>query len=459
MRLLLSSFSAACNGSYGIVTREIFKRIKELDPGIEIIQHGWLHNKPLEEVPWEIVPTENNVEIGPDGRPYPDSYGERTLQKLLDSFRPHMLWQLGDPWMGINAAMLKPQYGYRYIYYIPVDSEPYSPVWNERINMADEVIAMSDYGVDVLSGNQDLRSVNFSSIPLGVDTTIFHPLDKEDIKSKRSEFSEGKLTKNMKVLGWIGRDQPRKQNWQLYELLHYIRTGEWILCKECGRITVKEYDHVSRLPRDITKLRKYECGYKYEHCWYCHSKDIVPGTPREDVVLWTHMFNQPDTGWDLDELLNTYRIREEVYDPSGHVGDGEISPEDMNWLYNCFDVFVYPTGGEGFGMPILEAMAAGIPCVYANYSAYTDWAVGESVRVEIFQPEIRTQRCRALIDMGEMVRKTLLMLNDHNRRSIFSKRGMKAASKFSWDEVAQHWMKMIESVHCRDSAMVYGEVI
>ena len=459
MRLLLSTFSAACNGSYGIVAREIFKRVREIDPNIEIIQHGWLHNKPMEPVPWEIVPTEHNIETGPDGRPLPDSYGERTLGKLLDSFRPNVLWQLSDPWMGMNASFLKAQYGYRFIYYLPVDSEPYSPQWIERIKAADEVVSLSQYGIDVMKGNPQYSDVSFSSIPLGVDPMVFRPMPKSEILAKREGFSEGKVTKDMKVLGWVGRDQPRKQNWQLYELLHYIRTGEWILCRDCGRITVMEYDQVAHTPRISSKLRKYDIGYKYDYCWHCHSKNINPGTPRTDVVLWTHMFNQPHTGWNLDELLDTYRIREAVYDPSGNVGDGEVSPEDMNWLYNSMDVFIYPTGGEGFGLPLLEAMAAGIPCVYSNYSAYTDWAVGESVRVSVFQPEVLTQRCRAIADMGDLVRKTLLMLNDHNRRSIAIKRGLKVAAKYNWDSIAQQWVSLIGNVYRRESQTIYGEVI
>jgi len=110
-------------------------------------------------------------------------------------------------------------------------------------------------------------------------------------------------------------------------------------------------------------------------------------------------------------------------------------------------------------MPMLEAMAAGTPCVYADYSAYTDWAVGEPVRVSIFQPEIITQRCRAIIDMGDMIRKTMLMLNDHNRRNIAIKRGIKTAAKFNWDTIAQQWVSLLADVIRRDSNVVYGEVI
>ena len=37
-------------------------------------------------------------------------------------------------------------------------------------------------------------------------------------------------------------------------------------------------------------------------------------------------------------------------------------------LYNCMDVFVLPTAGEGFGIPTVEAMACGVPICVTNYT-------------------------------------------------------------------------------------------
>ena len=44
------------------------------------------------------------------------------------------------------------------------------------------------------------------------------------------------------------------------------------------------------------------------------------------------------------------------------VGQG-VSRAELNQIYNLFDVFALPTAGEGFGLPIIEAMAAGVPVV------------------------------------------------------------------------------------------------
>ena len=53
----------------------------------------------------------------------------------------------------------------------------------------------------------------------------------------------------------------------------------------------------------------------------------------------------------------------------GNLDKGEaITDEGMANLYNCMDVFVLPTGGEGFGIPTVEAMACGVPICVTNYT-------------------------------------------------------------------------------------------
>ncbi|MDR3223033.1 MAG: glycosyltransferase family 4 protein, partial [Methanobrevibacter sp.] len=42
---------------------------------------------------------------------------------------------------------------------------------------------------------------------------------------------------------------------------------------------------------------------------------------------------------------------------------GFIPDEKMNDFYNSLDVFVFPTSGEGYGLPIVEAMACGKPVI------------------------------------------------------------------------------------------------
>jgi glycosyltransferase involved in cell wall biosynthesis len=49
---------------------------------------------------------------------------------------------------------------------------------------------------------------------------------------------------------------------------------------------------------------------------------------------------------------------------SGHLSDKELLS-----LYTSIDVFIYPSLYEGFGLPVLEAMAAGCPVIVSNVSS------------------------------------------------------------------------------------------
>ena len=73
--------------------------------------------------------------------------------------------------------------------------------------------------------------------------------------------------------------------------------------------------------------------------------------------------------------------------------------------------------------------------------------------------ELETNGLAGLGAYGDMIKKTLLMLNDHNRRNIAIKRGLKRVQKFNWDMIADQWVRLIADVNSRNSTMVYGTVI
>ena len=57
----------------------------------------------------------------------------------------------------------------------------------------------------------------------------------------------------------------------MYKLLHYLRTGEYLLCRDCGRVTVFDWDPIRRSRLDqIPRLLESRPGFRYNKCSHCN---------------------------------------------------------------------------------------------------------------------------------------------------------------------------------------------
>lgn len=99
-------------------------------------------------------------------------------------------------------------------------------------------------------------------------------------------------------------------------------------------------------------------------------------------------------------------------------------------LYSMAELFVYPSFYEGFGFPVLEAMAMGVPVITSNRSSL---------------PEI-TGHAAYLINPNrpaEIADAIIKMLTDTNLKEHFKKMGLEQVKKFSWDTAARQWLDLI----------------
>jgi glycosyltransferase involved in cell wall biosynthesis len=106
---------------------------------------------------------------------------------------------------------------------------------------------------------------------------------------------------------------------------------------------------------------------------------------------------------------------------------GYVSPEELAAWYAKAAIFAFPSLDEGFGMPVLEAMAAGTPVVTSNRSALPEVAGDAALLVDPHSTEELAAALRALAQ-GEELRKDL------------ARRGVDRARLFTWEKaVAETW--------------------
>ena len=97
---------------------------------------------------------------------------------------------------------------------------------------------------------------------------------------------------------------------------------------------------------------------------------------------------------------------------------GPISTTDLRWLYSSVFAFIYPSDYEGFGLPILEAMACGCPVVVANRSSFPEVGGGAAYY--------------SVSQTGESYAALLHSLDSVSEREAGIRRGIARASEFDW---------------------------
>jgi glycosyltransferase involved in cell wall biosynthesis len=102
---------------------------------------------------------------------------------------------------------------------------------------------------------------------------------------------------------------------------------------------------------------------------------------------------------------------------------GFVSDSDLVQFYNACDCFVFPSFYEGFGLPILEAMACGRAVACSNTSAMPEVAEGAGL---LFDPRNPTSISRAMTDI----------LLDTELRERLEVRGAQRATQFNWRKSA-----------------------
>ncbi len=116
---------------------------------------------------------------------------------------------------------------------------------------------------------------------------------------------------------------------------------------------------------------------------------------------------------------------------------GPLPGEDLPALYTAADVFVFPSLYEGFGLPVIEAMACGTPVACANTSSLPEVAGDAAVMFDPTQIESIVDALRRL-------------LGDASLRIDLRQRGLAQAAKYSWQETADKTLELYRTLLIHD---------
>lgn len=422
---------------FGRVGEEIVKRFAQTGK-YNIVYFGWAaKNSPQLHFKWK----ELGVKVVTTTLGYDDQFGQTSLPETLKQYQPDIVWTLGDPWMVQHVDKMPGRANFKWVSYVPIDRDILNVEWLPSLKAADVLVLYSRFGQEVVE--RQLPRVKTEMIYHGVDTDQFRPIDQAEARAA------SQVDPSTFVVGFVGRNQIRKRIPRLVNAFKAWNCKTYIEKHNVGKFEAEEFC------ADVQKWRCDKCEFfkqKREHfnsALYLHT---TQGYTDQNDGLWV--------GWHLNEYADRYKLNENPFQKPSRVFVPDprimktlqgVSDEALNTVYNTMNVHVLPTCREGFGLPILEAMACGIPSIVTKYSSVVELcADGRGLYAEpiCFDDEPFWDAPSAIVDIKQLtdqIQKVPEMMAT-GEWDTMKQECRKYALKMQWKIVFRKWNRLFSEL-------------
>lgn len=429
MKVLACGEFTQLSSGYAVYMRELLQRLSRM-PGVEVAElasYCAADDPRMNNVPWRVyavAPARNDQKAVDAYNANPlNAFGAGVFNNVLLDFKPTHVIDIRDSWH-IEYQFRSPLRPYYAHVPMPaIDAAPQHKTWLDMYSRADKLLSYTNWGADVLR-EAGLRNIYGAASPCA--PIEFKPHTAEQKKELQDSLGLGDVT----IVGTVMRNQRRKLFPELFRDF-----GEYL--KRSGR---------------------------------------------KDVYLLCHTSN-PDT-WELDELMMKYGVSDRVIFTYAcrKCGNVEFSfyrgifshcrkcnsqhstftstqfgidNTAMNIVYNIMDIYVQYAICEGYGMPLAEALACGVPIMAVDYSAMSEivhQANGTKIKPIAFYTEAETGREMALPEPESFLYglHELVSLTKEQRASKAEFSRMLYGMR-SYDDVAKTWYDALSATQPRKS--------
>ncbi|MFA0113371.1 glycosyltransferase family 4 protein [Vibrio sp. 10N.261.46.E11] len=133
-----------------------------------------------------------------------------------------------------------------------------------------------------------------------------------------------------------------------------------------------------------------------------------------------------DQGWKNSELMDNAK---DLVERGQIIFTGYLADDDLKRLYASAGAFVYPSLYEGFGLPVIEAMASGAPVITSNVGATAEVAANGALLID---PSSEVSISNAILEL----------IRDPERKAKLVECGIKRASGFKWSNTVDQLLKI-----------------
>jgi glycosyltransferase involved in cell wall biosynthesis len=377
MRVLIVGDSPGLQTGFGKVNQQAVKTL--LRAGHEV---GYVAGQETKEHNLPQVP-------GTKARYFPrkqDYMGFTSVQDAIEDLDADAVYLTADPGSYTAFTQVIPA-RLPFIGYVPIEGEPIVEYqWRQVLSSLDW-FTCTQYGVDVTKKYLD-KDIQYA----------YHGIDPDFTPDNEAR------ERVRKMFGW-------EDKFVIICVAQNVRRKQW--------------------PRLIEAVSMLKHQYK-----------------QKDVVLYAHTVpfdNYWLEGWNLPIVTNAYGVYNEVvFNPKldkhnaaipANVSDEIPSLVDM---YRASDLFVLPSQVEGFGLPIAEAMACGVPVVVTRYGAGWEVASPAGVGVRPHDWELHKSGTKyANIDPAELAKEILRLKRNPKERARRAEQGIERAKDFNWDNFGE----------------------
>lgn len=282
----------------------------------------------------------------------------------------------------------------RFCPWAPIDHKPVPKKVAQFLKDAWAVLSWTKYAV------KELQNVGISSyyVPLGIDTGIMKPMEnKEDAKSMFG------MPEDAFVVGMVAANQAPYP-------------------------TRKGFERIMPAVKSLI-----QDGY-------------------DDILLYLHTLPTKDIGGiDLLQLIRTFGLEDHVYLPRPDTYPmGGVTREELAMLYNSFDLYAMPSNSEGFGLPLVEAQACGVPAIATDFTSMPElcssgWLI--DVAATYMSPLQAWQGLASIDSIKERIAYA------YDNREELEEKGLEAqefAKQYSWDRIIENnWLPMLNDLEDR----------
>lgn len=193
-------------------------------------------------------------------------------------------------------------------------------------------------------------------------------------------------------------------------------------------------DQMYQQIKDVNKIQKIQKKYKTGQNYIIYIGTIQP---RKNLIRLMEAVSRIENlnlavvgkqGWKYEEVLETPKklgIKDKVK------FTGFVPTEDLPCLLSGAQAFVLPSLYEGFGIPVMEAMACGTPVIVSNVSSLPEVVGKAGLLVDPYSVDQIEQAIRTIV-------------TDKKLHQKYSRMGLQQAKKFSRDKMAKTVLKVFE---------------